>query len=143
VVAEIREGLEAATPTPIPDGNEFSGYILCEAWAFLHMLEDPEQTEWLTSERVVRWLPSAAFALHDRIPYLVRRCAAVDAPATIAIMLDAGERELRSGLRFAVRAREIPLEWWTNPTIVDRVVGWAKNDSFSVEARVDLERLKE
>jgi hypothetical protein len=134
----LRQGLEQATPTPVPDGNEFAGAILCEARAFLDVLEDADQVEWLTPERVQRWLPAAVFALHDRIPYLVRRCAAVDPASALTILLDAAERELRAGFRYAIRALAIPVEWWANRVVSDRVAGWAQDEAFQAEARAHL-----
>jgi hypothetical protein len=106
----IREGLEQATPTPLAEGNSFPAALLCEARAFLSLLEEPDQEAWLTPERIRLWFPAAVLTLHDRIPYLVRRCAAVDREATLTILLHGAERELRAGFEFAVRAREIPLE---------------------------------
>src|SRR5262249_54047478 len=104
VLAVARQGLEEGTPTPVPDGPAFPGVILCEAWASLRVLEDPEQPGWLTAERVRRWLPTAVFGLYEHIPALARRCAAVDHAATVAIVLDAAERELRRGTTLPARA---------------------------------------
>lgn len=138
VRAAIRQGLEQATPTAVPDGNEFPGAVLYEAQAFLDVLNDSEQTGWLNDERLQRWLPSALFALHDQIPHLIRRCSPINPGATLAILLDAGERELRSGFRYAIRASQIPLELWNNAEVPDRIAGWARNENFPAEARTHL-----
>jgi hypothetical protein len=138
VLALIRQGLEQGTPTPIPDGAQFPAQILCEAWAFLRLTEDPELSDWLTAEQVRRWLPTAVFALHQHIPAIVRQCAAIDQPATVGILLDAVERELRQGRQLASRAGQIPVEWWDNPVVTGRVTGWVQNESFEAAARVNL-----
>jgi hypothetical protein len=138
VLASIRQGLEHGTPTPIPDEQQYPGQILCEAWAFLQVFEDTEQFAWLTAERLRRWFPTAVFALHEHIPAIARRCAAIDQPATVGILLDAAERELRMGISVFATARQIPAELWDNPVIASRVTGWTQNEDFQVEARVEL-----
>jgi hypothetical protein len=138
VRAALREGLEQGSATSFAYGKSFSGYVLGEARAFLETLKAPEQVSWLVPERVQRWLPSAVFALHGELPYLTRRCAEVDLPGTRAIVLEAAEQELRSGLQYAIRASEIPLEWWSNPDVTTHVVGWVQEESFSTEARIHL-----
>jgi hypothetical protein len=138
VLASIRRGLEEGTPTPIPEESTFPAEILCEAWAFLRVFEDPEQSAWLTAERVRRWLPTAVFGLHEHIPVLVRRCAAIDQAAAVAILLDAAERQLRQGSRVAAAATQIPVEWWHTPVVTARVTTWLHENVFQAEARIDL-----
>jgi hypothetical protein len=138
VLALARQGLEQGTPTPIPEGLRFPGKILCEAWAFLRVCEDTEQSGWLTAERVRRWLPTAVFALHEHIPALARRCATIDQPAAVGILLDASERELRRGSRVAATAAQIPVEWWDNPVVAARVTAWVQETAFQAEARISL-----
>jgi hypothetical protein len=79
--------------------------------------------------------------LHDQIPRLARRCAEVAPAAAVDVLLAAAERELRAGFRYAVRASEIPVEWWANPALVERVARWASNQTFHVEARTHLLQL--
>jgi hypothetical protein len=138
ILATVREGLEQGGPTPIPESSTFPGEILYEAWAFLRVCEDPEQPGWLTAERVRRWLPTAVFALHEHIPALMRRCAAIDQPAVVGILLDAAERELRRGSRVAAAAAQIPVEWWDNPGVAAGVTAWVQEAAFQVEARIEL-----
>lgn len=138
VRAALRQGLEEASPTPLPDVNEFPGTILAEAWAFRVALDDPEQSGWLNLDRLNRWLPTAIFALHDRIPALASRCGQIDQEATLRILLDGAERELRAGHQYATRARAIPVEFWNNGQVAERVAGWTQDPRFHPESRSNL-----
>ena len=113
--AAIRLGLEEGTPTPIPDENEFPGAILAEARAFKSVLDDPEQSSWLNTERLNWWLPTAILALHGHVSELVQRCALANHEATLTILLNEAERELRAGHRYAARAHDIPADWCLRP----------------------------
>src|SRR5688500_17724581 len=58
VLTECATGLEAGTPTNIPDGNSFSANTLYEAHAFEHVVNSPPRTGWLEGSLIRRWLPS-------------------------------------------------------------------------------------
>jgi len=138
VLATLREGLEQGTPTPVPESSTFPSDILSEAWAFLRVIDHPEEIGWLTADRVRRWLATAVFALHEQIPAIVRRCAEIDQPSTVGILLDAAERELLGGSRMAATAAQIPVEWWDDPMVATRATGWMHNGAIQAEARIDM-----
>jgi hypothetical protein len=133
----FRLGLETGEPTPIPDGHQYPAEIDAESRAFREVVSDPEHTNWVTPELVRRWLPAACHAFVQETLDVIRRCSVVDLGLTREVLLLAAERELRNGSRGAVRAGEIPTEWWDDATAA-RITLWAEDEAYHPEGRAHL-----
>jgi hypothetical protein len=129
-----RRGLEETSPTPLPDSQTFPGTILAEGYAFLDTIASSEGTGWLNTERIITWLPTTLFAVHENAPQIIRDCWEVDTGATEQVLQQSVERELRSGRRYAAIASEIPAECWTR-SLAAHVAARIYDDSASPEAR--------
>ena len=140
VLAACRAGLDAATPTPIPEGNSYPCSILWEGEPFARLAVEPGGEWWLTEQAIRKWLPTALFArMSGEWAGLIRACRACAAAATEDVLLDTVADQARRSDHPSLWA--VPSECWTD-RLTGRLAELAEDASVRPAARrVLLERL--
>lgn len=133
------QALRETEPTPIPDGNSYSIWIIYEAASFVRVLERQASAFVLDDGMVRKWLPGV-LVLHDELrDTIILRCHAIAPNATEEVVLEELRRRLRSDPSGAYLIEELPDPLWS-AAFAAAVAELARNTGYASVGRKMLLR---
>lgn len=129
--------LAALKPTPIPEGNSYTLFMLAEGMAFERLALDTVPATALSADMVRKWLPSA---MHARInggwATLIRACRSSAPQATEQVLVSA-INSFAGRFDRPFQLRHIPPDCWAD-SLTDQLAAVCGDASFAPVTRREL-----